>query len=158
MSLFVALRALVFAVWAAMTPSYAHVGDASAISAAIAEAVVEDGGNAPVYSSHAHDAALMAYWAARESTLNLHAVNDGHRSWGAWQEDARTGRADALTQARAWLWMLHAGARMCPEHPATVAWGACHARDVLTGQDVAKLAAQRETRARELLTVALGSF
>jgi hypothetical protein len=150
------VRALVIAVWSAMSPSPVHAGDAGAIARAIAQVVTEDGARAPVYTSHDEDAAVMALWAVRESTLNLHAVNDHGRSFGAWQQDARFGgKGDAYTQARAWLWLLHQGKRLCPEHPGAVAWGACHARDVLTGKDVAELAAEREASARELLEAAI---
>lgn len=153
------LRALILAVWAAMHPSLAHVGDADAIASGIAQAVVEDGARAPVMSSHAEDAILMAYWGARESGLRLHASNPTERSHGFLQQDARYGgKGSAYVQARAWLWMLHQGKRICPERPSAIAWGACHARDVLTGRDVADLAAERESAARELLTKALASF
>lgn len=156
MGLVHALKLMVLAVWAAMTPRYDRAHDANAIAEAIAQAVVEDGAHAPVYSSHAEDAAIMALWGVRESSLNLRAVNDHGRSFGAWQQDARYGgKGSALVQARAWLWMLHQGARICPERPSTIMWGACHARDVLTGRDVAELAAEREAAARDLLTRAL---
>lgn len=158
MGLVHALKLLVLAAWAAMTPRYDRAHDADEIATAIAQVVVDDGARAPVYSSHAEDAIVMAYWATRESGLDLHARNPAERSFGAWQQDARYGgKGNALVQARAWLWMLHAGKRLCPHRPSAIMWGACHATDVLTGRDVAELAAEREAAARELLQDALGS-
>ena len=146
-----ALRAYVLACWHALSPGWERAGDALELAHAIATVVVEDGDRAPIYGSHALDAAVLAYWAVRESGLRLDARNPTGRSVGAWQG----GGGPALAQARRELALLHEGARRCPDAPGAIVWGACHARDVLTGRDVADLARARERRSVELATIAL---
>ena len=146
-----ALRAFVLGCWASLSPGWERAGDALELAHAIATVVVEDGDRAPIYGSHALDAAVLAYWAVRESGLRLDARNATGRSVGAWQG----GGGSALAQARRELALLHEGARRCPDAPGAIVWGACHARDVLTGRDVAELARARERRSVELATIAL---
>lgn len=155
MTLFEALRALCFAVWSAMTPSYAHAGDAAMIANAIAQAVVEDGANAPVMSSHAEDAALMAVYAARESNLDVGAMHRpvnarDHESAGPWQLGLEWRSRPLAQQGKAWLYILREGARICPTSPAAPLSGGCRA--------ARGLAERRTTEGRELLAVALQSF
>lgn len=150
------LQALCLAIWTAIAPGALHVKTAPRIALAIANAVYADGENAPATSSHAEDAALMAYFAIRESWLDPLAVGDGGKAHGVWQLHGMAGHAPLEAQARAWLRMLHEGARMCPEHPTAIMWGGCRGRDQLTGHDFAELAAKREERTRALLIAALG--
>jgi hypothetical protein len=139
------LKALVLAIWAAIHPSAPKLPDAPEIATAI-ETVITQDSQPPVFGSREEDAAVMAYYALRESWLRKHAVGDGGRSFGVWQENEKTGRADVLTQARAWLYMLHAGARICPDNPAAPLSGGCKA--------ASRMAARRVAKARELLEVA----
>lgn len=136
------LRTLVLAIWAAIHPAAPKLPDAPEIAVAI-ETVITQDPRPPVFGSREEDAAVMAYWALRESWLRKNAVGDGGRSFGIWQEQAASGRADILTQARAWLYMLHEGARICPDNPAAPLSGGC--------RNAAGLARRRVTKARELL-------
>jgi hypothetical protein len=159
--LFKALVAMLFALWHAAAPGVERQRDAREIAEAIATAVIEDGQRTPILSSHAEDAAVAGYYAMRESWLDLDAVGDGGRSRGAWQLQGSAGRAPAVDQARAWLALMHRGARDCRDSPragqapapaTAYAWGVCHALDSLrTGHDIAELARRREQRARRLL-------
>jgi hypothetical protein len=139
------LKALVMAIWSAMHPMAPSLPDAPEIADAIVIAVSEDT-KPPVFGSREEDAAVMAYYALRESWLRKHVVGDGGRSFGVWQESSRTGRADVVTQARAWLVLLHEGARICPTNPAAPLSGGCRA--------AARLAARRVTKALELFELA----
>jgi hypothetical protein len=139
------LKTLVLAIWAAIHPAAPKLPDAPEIATAI-ETVITQDPRPPVFGSREEDAAVMAYWAFRESSLRRNAVGDGGRSFGVWQENATTGRADILTQARAWLYMLHEGARICPDNPAAPLSGGCRA--------AAHLAQRRVAKARELLEFA----
>ena len=131
------LRALIVAIWAAIHPAAPKLHDASEIADAITTAVNEDQ-QPPVFGSREEDAAMMAYWALRESWLAKGAVGDGGRSYGVWQEPAVTGRADVLTQARAWLVALHEGARICPASPAAPLSGGCWAARSVANRRVAR--------------------
>jgi hypothetical protein len=139
------LKALVMALWSAVHPLAPTLPDAPEIADAIVMAVSQDSAP-PVFGSREEDAAVMAYYALRESWLRKHAVGDGGRSFGVWQENATTGRADVVTQARAWLFMLHEGARICPDNPAAPLSGGCKA--------ASHMALRRVAKARELLEVA----
>jgi hypothetical protein len=139
------LKALVMAIWSAMHPMAPSLPDAPEIADAIVIAVSQDTAP-PVFGSREEDAAVMAYYALRESWLRKHVVGDGGRSFGVWQENSRTGRADVVTQARAWLVLLHEGARICPANPAAPLSGGCQA--------AGRLAARRVTKALELLELA----
>jgi hypothetical protein len=154
-ALSLALRNMVFGVWAFIHPQLPVSGDAAEIASAIVTVVLEDGDRSPVTGSHALDAAAMAYWAACESTLRLgafhaHAVSPGdHRSAGAWQLGPEWGQRSALEQARAWLYLLRAGAKVCPESPASPLSGGC--------QRARKLADRRMEEARRALATHLVS-
>jgi hypothetical protein len=140
------LKTLVLAIWAAVHPQAPKLADAPEIAAAIETVITQDPAP-PVYGSREEDAAVMAYYALRESWLRKRAVGDGGRSFGVWQENATTGRADILTQARAWLFLLHEGERICPANPAAPLSGGCAA--------AALISARRVARARELLVIAM---
>jgi hypothetical protein len=116
--------ALALAVWATVHPRAPRLADAPAIARAWAQAVDEDT-RPPVFGSKDRDCAIGAYWALRESWLNAHAVGDAGKSHGAWQEQTAAGKADLLTQARAWRDLLRAGARVCPASPAAPLSGGC---------------------------------
>ena len=128
-------------------------GDGPELAWAIARVVVlEHGHEAPVYTSHAHDAALMAWVATQESGARLDAVNPWGRSFGAWQQDASVAKGTpAIVQARAWYAHLRRGKRLCPNHPLAIMWGQCHSRSVLTGGDTEDLAIGREDAALRIL-------
>jgi hypothetical protein len=139
------LKLLVFAVWSAIHPAAPKLQDAPEIAAAI-ERVVSQDPQPPVFGSREEDAAVMAYWALKESWLRKGVVGDGGRSFGVWQEPAITGKADVLTQARAWVAVLREGARLCPDSPAAPLSGGCVA--------ARKVADRRVKRARALLNTA----
>src|ERR1700689_1896750 len=102
------LKIIVLAIWAAVHPGAPRLPDAAAIAAAIDAAVSQDA-EPSVFGSREEDAAVMAYYAIRERWLSQDAVGDGGRSFGVWQLRSASGRADLLTQARAWLALLHEG-------------------------------------------------
>jgi hypothetical protein len=116
--------ALALAVWATVHPRAPRLRDAPAIARAWAQAIDEDK-REPVFGSKDRDCAVGAYYAIRESWLNATAIGDGGKSRGAWQEQSPAGRADLLTQARAWRELLHEGARVCPASPAAPLSGGC---------------------------------
>jgi len=136
------LDRIVLAIWAAVHAGAPRLPDAAPIAAAIDAAVSHDA-KPPVFGSREEDAAVMAYYALRESWLSHDAVGDGGRSFGVWQLRSASGRGDLPTQARAWLALLHEGARVCPESPAAPLSGGCVA---------ARLTADRRAiKARRLL-------
>jgi hypothetical protein len=143
------LKILVFAVWTAIHPAAPKLVDAPEIASAIATVVSEDPAP-PVFGSREEDAAVMAYYALRESWLRKGVIGDNGRSFGVWQEPASTGKADVLTQARAWVAVLREGARLCPASPAAPLSGGCVA--------ARKLADRRVKRARALLETAKQSL
>jgi hypothetical protein len=136
------LRTLVLAIWAAIHPAAPKLPDAPEIAVAI-ETVITQDQLPPVFGSREEDAAVMAYWALRESWLRKNAVGDNGRSFGIWQEQSAAGKGDIMTQARTWLFMLHEGAKMCPDNPAAPLSGGC--------RNAARLARRRVAKARELL-------
>lgn len=139
------LKLLVLAIWAAVHPAAPRLPDAPQIAAAIDAAVSQDA-EPPVFGSREEDAAVMAYYAIRESWLARNAVGDGGKSFGVWQLRTPSGRADLGTQARAWLALLHEGARICPQSPAAPLSGGCVAARTT--------ADRRATKARRLLETA----
>lgn len=139
------LKVIVLTIWAAIHPAAPRLPDAPQIAAAIETAVNADA-EPPVFGSREEDAAVMAYWALRESWLSHDAVGDGGLSFGVWQLRSASGRADLGTQAKAWLSLLHEGARICPASPAAPLSGGCSA---------ARTTADRRTsRAHRLLETA----
>jgi hypothetical protein len=140
------LKLLVLAIWAAMHPAAPRMRDAKSIADAIEAAVSADQAP-PVFGSREDDAAVMAYYALRESWLTKDAVGDGGRSFGVWQQPAAWGRTDLTTQARNWLGLLHEGARLCPASPAAPLSGGCRG----AGRSIAD---GRSKRARALLAKA----
>lgn len=111
------------------------------MASAFAQAVAEDA--TPVWDDSEKEVSALAYWATQESGLRLHVRGDGGRSRGLLQQAAPIGDADALTQARGWLRLLHAGAVSCPASPAAPLSGGCiQAR---------KLADRRVKKAERLL-------
>lgn len=144
------LRAVVLAVWGALSPSIAAGAEARAIAGAIADAVVVD--PLPVWDADT-EAATLAVYTADESGVRLHPL-----PW----VDPRTGRpVDALAhgpfqirgpmgltglaeQARTLVTMLHAGADACPVSPLAPLLGAC-------GGKARRIANWRFARARRLL-------
>lgn len=124
------LKALTISVFAAASPAFARAPAAPALSEAIAVAILEDGPNAPVFGSHAEDAAVLAQVVLEESNVQL---APRPQSW-----DAKAGRAcgpfqercedlppTLLGQARKALFLLHRGRQACPESPAAPYLGGC---------------------------------
>jgi hypothetical protein len=140
------LKVIVLAIWAAVHPGAPRLPDAAPIAAAIETAVSQDA-EPPVFGSREEDAAVMAYYAIRESWLTHDAIGDGGRSFGVWQLRSASGRADLSTQAHAWLALLHEGARICPASPAAPLSGGCVA--------ARSTADRRAVRARSLLESAM---
>lgn len=100
----------------------------------------------PVFGSREADGAAMLLWAWHESEFR---DAPPPRSWdaralrscGVWQEPcATTGRLDVATQARAWLALLHLGARLCPESPAAPLSGGCDQAHGLAGRRMQQVA------------------
>jgi hypothetical protein len=140
------LKTIILAIWAAVHPAAPRLADASKIADAITTVVSQET-ELPVFGTAEDDAAVMAYYALRESWLRNGLIGDGGRSFGVWQEPPATGRADLLTQARAWFRLLREGARICPDSPAAPLSGGCVA--------ARKVADRRVRRARELLGIAM---
>lgn len=141
---------LVLAIWAAIHPGLDKLGAAPEIANAISVIVEQDADKAPVYGSHAEDAAIMAYWAYRESTLNTRAVGDGGVAHGVWQLHSACGNASVLQQARCWMSMLREGKRICPDAPAAPLSGGC--------RQARKLVDRRVPFVRYLLRTALAKL
>lgn len=162
------LKALVFAVWAAMGPLWARAPGAGPIADAVVATEVADAARPPVFGSHDEDAAVMAYWAAKESSLRLGALGDGGKSRGPWQLQGPCGTRPLRTQAACWLSMLRRGARLCPGAPGAILWGVGtdsrgRPRCDLPvpgwpGWTVDRAARRRVERARALLVLALGKL
>lgn len=163
------IQLLVLTIFAQIAPGLDHTRDARAISLAVATVIVEDAEDAamaqspedarafaPIFGSYAEDAAVMAYWAFRESSLNLKIKGDGGRSVGAWQLQLPAGYSSAMSQARAWRKLLRVGAKRCPASPGSIMWGDCNV-EVSDGEgSTSRHAANRRVeKARELLRLAL---
>jgi hypothetical protein len=129
-------------------------GDARAVAKAIEVDVVEDelAGRAPVFGSREKDAAVMAYYALRESWLVRGAVGDGGKSFGYWQQEEAHGRGPAERQGRYWLALLREGERSCPASPAAPLSGGCKVREARA------LADHRVKKALEVLDQVLAEL
>lgn len=142
--------ALILAFWHALSPGLDRLPSAKRIAAAIVRAVEADPLPA-VYGESLRDAAMLAYFAVRESSLDPRAVGDGGRSRGVWQMRGACGSANVEAQAACWLRMLHDSD--CDDHPVAAMWGVCSGL-VPYGTKrvpVEKLAAKREERAFSVL-------
>jgi hypothetical protein len=73
------LKVIVLAIWAAVHPGAPRLPDAAPIAAAIETAVSQDV-EPPVFGSREEDAAVMAYYAIRESWLTHDAIGDARTS------------------------------------------------------------------------------
>lgn len=144
------IKLLVLAIWALVHPTAPRLRDAQQIATAIDTAISQDV-DPPVFGSREEDAAVMAYYAIRESWLAHDAVGDGGKSFGVWQMQSAAGRADVMTQARAWLWLLHQSARVCPESPAAPLSGGCVAARSLADRRTAKAHQLLETVKKNLV-------
>ena len=147
------LKVLVLAVWSAIHPAAPKLVDAPEIATAIATVVSEDP-EPPVFGSREEDAAVMAYYALRESWLRKGVVGDNGRSFGVWQQPEKTGRADVLTQARAWVAVLRKGAQLCPASPAAPLSGGCVVARNVADRRVKRARALLETAKQSLLAAA----
>jgi hypothetical protein len=114
--------AIVFALWS--TLGFAKAPDAPTIASAIEKAIGEE--KTPVWDAE-HTAAVMGYWAAKESGVRINAHSDVDvEAYGIFQLHGAAGKGAPLEQARAWLRLLHAGARICPAHPLAPLSGSCN--------------------------------
>lgn len=160
----------VLLVWWLIVPGLERGRGAREIAVALASAVIDDAGGAPVYTSHLEDLTAGAFFAFRESSLEVGAAGDCAdprdrrtcRAHGPWQLHGPCGRAPLVEQARCWLAVLHEGRARCPEHPAAMAWGACSGRVATPTSrggvvllDIGRMAAAREAKVRALLRRAL---
>jgi hypothetical protein len=144
------LAILALAVWAIVHPRAPRLAHAEEVARAWAQAVEEDK-RPPVFGTRDRDLAVGAYWAIRESWLQPSAVGDGGKSRGVWQLQTEAGKADLLTQARAWREMLHEGQRLCPESPAAPISGGCTGAGRRLADRRVELALRALSRARENL-------
>lgn len=105
-----------------------------------------------VYESKEVDAAVMAYWAWKESNLTLKISNPTGRSWGAWQQDASVAKdKPAFIQAYAWYNHLRLGKDIC-KNPAAIMWGSCNFKLIVAPWGTAETAADiRVHEAKRLL-------
>lgn len=144
----VSLRALVLGIWSILG---VHTPEAPVLADAIATAVVDDGARAPVFSSHAEDAAVLAEIVREESGVQT----DPHpyswdsragKSCGAFQLACSGLPVTLAGQARKALWLLHRGREACPESPAAPYLGACR---IGAGR---RIGDRRSAKARDLLS------
>ena len=141
-----ALVKLVLSFWAALHPGLDEAADAREVAEGIAAAVADDAENAPVFTSHAEDAATAAYWAFKETSLQKGAVGDRGLAHGIFQFHVPAEElGDVRAQTARWLELLRQGRKYCPEHPAAMTWGACR-------QPYVALADRRVARVREVLS------
>ena len=102
------MYATIFAIWTLIHPLAPTMSDAPAIATAIESAVSSDP-VAPFTGSREGDAAVLAYYALRESWLTIHAVGDGGRSCGVVQLRCEwTTGLDVAAQVKLWLRLVHA--------------------------------------------------
>lgn len=139
------LVTLVLALWGVISPGVPKLAHAREIAEAVASAVLAE--PAPTYEDRDVDAAVMAYFAVRESWLDVRAVGDGGKAHGVWQLHGACGLRSVREQAACWVAMLREG--RCREHPVAIMWGACSGPARYGRVEV--LAAAREKRARALL-------
>ena len=99
--------AFVLALWALLSPGAERLPTAAPIADAIAVACAEDAARG--YVDAPLEAATMAVYAFRESSLRPGVTGDGGKSCGAWQMQCSAVRRLTLTdQARLWLSWVHA--------------------------------------------------
>jgi hypothetical protein len=112
------------AIVVAINPNLLNYEGQKEITRAAVAAVLDDADNAPVFSSHNEDLAVIIYWAYKESSFRRYMHGDAHRSFGPWQlrADWAAGRSVGA-QAREWLRLLHLGKRICPDSPGGIMWG-----------------------------------
>lgn len=148
---------IVLAIWAGLHPGLDKKPDAMTIATGLVDAVLEESGKAPAFGSHLEDLAVGAVYARFESTVRMvpgHWVDPRtHKAvdpiaFGPWQTHTREGDS-AIGYARAWLRLLHDGARLCPESPAAPLSGGCGRAKGLANRRVQK--------ARELLAAAIAA-
>jgi hypothetical protein len=101
------LHIVVLAVWALMHGGAERLAAAPAIASAIEYAVNHDS-SPPFTGDRNLDAAVMGYYALRESWLQVNAVGDNGASCGPWQIRCEYSRKMSLRdQASLWLRMVH---------------------------------------------------
>ncbi len=134
-----ALVALVFAVWANLSPALARARDAHAVADALAAAVERQAAPA-TGESHAVDAAVLALYAALESHLDTDAVSydplaGGGMSCGMLQQRCPfVWRSSLEEQARALLWdVRHSSLADVDSSPSRARRRLERARDALRG-------------------------
>ena len=150
---------MIMALWALIAPGLPKMPIAERVAGAIADEVVAHGELAPVYGSHAEDAATMAYFAFRESSLaprpgDCDPETGKCAAHGVWQLHGPCGEKSIEEQARCWYALFRA--TPCKEHPVAIVWGKCKGR-VPTGDrarstiEVGVLAGARERAERAYL-------
>ena len=124
------LRAIVVAI---ITTLSAHGGvprEAPALEDAIAHAVAAD--PSPLFGDERLEAAIMGYWAWRESGLSTRPRPwswdaHAHVSCGFMQLRCERLPDSVADQARAWLVLAHQGELDCPDSPLAPLSGSCTA-------------------------------
>ncbi len=126
------LQAIVFGVWAMLSPKQPLGPDAPAVADAI-EYAVSTSETPPVTGSVDGDAALQATYAYLESGVREHpkALSwdaRGHVSCGVWQMPCKVVAVRSLRQqAGWWLYTMKQAVRLCPDAPGADMCGSCHA-------------------------------
>jgi hypothetical protein len=149
------LQALTLYVFAAASTAFARGQVPHEVANAIAIAVVEDGPNAPVFESHALDAAVLAQIVVEESSVQLLPRSqswDAHAgvSCGPFQERCDSLPTTLVGQARKALWLLHRGRELCPESAVAPYLGGTGAR--CRAGLARRIGDRRVARARALLS------
>lgn len=134
-NLHVALVKLIFAIWS--VPGHKLPEDASVVADAIIVSTLEDAvrGLPPVLGSYDEDIATQAYWADKESSVQVHPAHwidpktgkpVDSQAFGTYQTHRLGDDATALDYARDWRRQLRDGKRVCPESPLAPLSGSCH--------------------------------
>ena len=158
-NLHVALVKLIFAIWT--VPGHKLPADAPVVADAIIQSTLEDAarGLPPVLGSYDEDIVAQAYWADKESNVQVHPAHwIDHRTgkpvdslaFGTYQTHRLGNDASAIDYARDWRRQLRDGKKVCPESPLAPLSGSCH---------LARPLADRRTREmRKLFVQALATL
>ena len=101
------MKETILLLWALLSPGAERLPTAAPIAEAIATACAEDAARG--YFDAPLEAAVMAVYAFRESSLRPGVTGDGGGSCGVWQMKCSAARGLSLVgQARLWLSWVHA--------------------------------------------------
>jgi hypothetical protein len=149
--LFNALRAAVLSTWHIATPT----AEQGAVADAIANAVEDDGDQAPLTGSHAQDAVLMAIYVWNESRVSTHPKG---QSWdslagvscGILQMPCHFVMHSALVdQASTWLrWAHEGGLAALDSSPSRAAKREAKSREILSSMLAEQVTSVAEMQAQ----------